>query len=115
MRPLIRGTELEELPLEELVRVTERDPAQHTVHRWAAEVWNHNLYWQSMRPRGGGSAHGPVAEHIRRCFGTFERFAREFREAANAHFGSGWLWLVWRARGAADRHDQQRRHAAGAR
>ena len=97
LRLLIRETELEQLSLEELIRVTELNPAQHTVHRWAAEVWNHNLYWRSMRPRGGGgSAHGAVAEHIRRCFGTFEGFAREFKEAANAHFGSGWLWLVWR-------------------
>jgi Fe-Mn family superoxide dismutase len=96
LRLLIRETELAELPLDELIRVTARDPAQHNIHRWAAEVWNHDLYWRSMRARGGGSPQGPVAEHIRRCFGTFEGFAREFKEAANAHFGSGWLWLVWR-------------------
>ena len=96
LRLLVRESPLEQLSLDELIRFTERNPAQHDVFRWAAEVWNHNLYWHSMRPRGGGSAHGPVAEHIRRRFGSFERFARDFREAANAHFGSGWLWLVWR-------------------
>lgn len=96
LRALISGTALAQLPLDDLIRATELNPAQHAVFRWAAEVWNHTLYWQSMRPRGGGSAHGPVADHIRRRFGCYERFARQFKEAANAHFGSGWMWLVWR-------------------
>lgn len=96
LRLLVRETKLAQLSLEDLIRATERDPAQHAVYRWAAEVWNHNLYWQSMRPRGGGSAQGPVADQIRRRFGSFERFARDFRDAASEHFGSGWLWLVWR-------------------
>jgi Fe-Mn family superoxide dismutase len=96
LQALIRGTELAELALEQMIRRTERNPAEHDVFRLAAEVWNHNLYWQSMRPRGGGSAHGAVADHIRRRFGSFEGFTREFREAANNHFGSGWIWLVLR-------------------
>ena len=98
--PLLRGTGLEALPLEELVRATERDPARRALHRCAAEVWSHTVYWQSLHPRGGGSARGAVGECIRRSFGSCERFARDFREAAKAHFGSGWIWLVWR-RGAA--------------
>ena len=96
LRLLIRDTALADLSLEELIRATEGNPAQHAVFRWAAEVWNHNLYWRSMRSRGGGSAHGPVAEQIRIRFGSFERFAQEFRETAHEHFGSGWIWLVWR-------------------
>jgi len=96
LQALILGTPLAQLPLEELIRLTERNPAQHTVFRWAAEMWNHTLYWRSMRPHGGGSAHGLVGEQIRRRYGSFERFTREFREAASEHFGSGWLWLVWR-------------------
>jgi superoxide dismutase, Fe-Mn family len=96
MYALVRGTELEALPLEELIRVTERNPAQHIVYRYAAEVWNHNLYWHSMRPRGGGAPHGMIAEQLRARFGSYERFVRDFKEAASAHFGSGWLWLVWR-------------------
>jgi superoxide dismutase, Fe-Mn family len=96
MYALIRGTQLEALPLEELIRVTERNPAQHIVYRYAAEVWNHNLYWHSMSPRGGGSPHGMIADQLRARFGSYERFVRDFKEAASAHFGSGWLWLVWR-------------------
>ena len=79
MRALVRGTPLESLTLEELIRATERNPAQHTLYRWAAEVWNHSLYWQSMRARGGGAAYGPVAEHIRRCFGSYERDRKSTR------------------------------------
>lgn len=96
LRLLVQGTELETLSLEDIIRSTELNPARHGIYRWAAEVWNHNLYWQSMGARGGGSAQGPVAELIRRRFGSFERFGRDFRDAANEHFGSGWAWLVWR-------------------
>jgi superoxide dismutase, Fe-Mn family len=96
MHAMVRGTQLEALPLEDLIRVTERNPAQHAVYRYAAEVWNHNLYWHSMRPKGGGLPGGLIAEHVRLAFGSQERFVREFKEAASAHFGSGWLWLVWR-------------------
>jgi len=94
---MVRGTELEPLSLVELIRVTERNPAQHALYRYAAEVYNHNLYWNSMGPRGGGPATGLVGEHLRARFGSHDRFVREFTEAASAHFGSGWLWLVWRA------------------
>jgi Fe-Mn family superoxide dismutase len=97
MLGLARGTEFENLSLEELVRVTERNPAHHTLYRYAAEVWNHDLFWRSMRPRGGGAPAGLVAQHLGARFGSYERFTREFRDAASAHFGSGWLWLVWRA------------------
>jgi Fe-Mn family superoxide dismutase len=97
MLAMVRGTELEPLDLVELIRVTERNPAQHVLYRFAAEVYNHNLYWNSMHPRGGGAATGLVGERLRERFGSHERFVREFTDAAGAHFGSGWLWLVWRA------------------
>lgn len=96
MRALLAGSELESLPLQELIRVTERSPARHDVYRAAAEVWNHELYWRSMRPRGGGLPTGRIAELVRARYGSYERFVREFRQAANAHFGSGWLFVVWR-------------------
>jgi Fe-Mn family superoxide dismutase len=96
MQPLIRGSGLEALPLEQVVRLTERDPARRDLQRCAAELWSHSIYWQSMHPRGGGTAGGAVGECIRRRFGSFERFARAFRDAARTQFGSGWIWLISR-------------------
>ena len=97
LQVMVRGGDLEALPLEELIRVTERTPALHGIYRYAAEVWNHSLFWHSMRPRGGGTPHGLSGELIRARFGTYDSFVSTFRDAACAHFGSGWLWLVWRA------------------
>jgi Fe-Mn family superoxide dismutase len=91
-----RGTELEKLSLEELIRVTACNPTQLALFRIAAEVWNHNVFWRSMRPRGGGAPYGLIGEQLRARFGSHERFVRELKEAATTHFGSGWLWLVWR-------------------
>jgi len=96
MLAMVRGTELERLTLEELICATERSPTQHAIYRHAAEVWNHNVYWHSMRPHGGGAPHGQIGEQLRMRFGSHERFAHAFKDAAAAHFGSGWLWLVWR-------------------
>ena len=97
MTALLATTNVAAETLEELVRATERNPAQHTLYRYAAEVWNHDLFWRSMRPHGGGAPGGAVGELIGAQFGGYEPFARELRAAASAHFGSGWLWLVWRA------------------
>jgi superoxide dismutase, Fe-Mn family len=97
MTALLATTNVAADTLEELVRATERNPAQHTLYRYAAEVWNHDLFWRSMRPHGGGAPSGAVGELIGAQFGGYEPFARELRAAASAHFGSGWLWLVWRA------------------
>lgn len=96
VRVLVRDTGFEELTLEELVRATHHDPAHRALHRYAAEACNHTFFWRSMRPLGGDAAHGRVGELLRRRFGSYERFVRRFKSAASAHFGSGWLWLVWR-------------------
>lgn len=96
MRTLLPGTGLEELTLEQLICATERSTRHQALYRYAAEVWNHNLFWRSMRPRGGGTAHGRLGEALRKRFGSYERFTHKVKSAASAHFGSGWLWLAWR-------------------
>ena len=75
--------------LEELIKTTEGG-----VFNNAAQVWNHTFYWHSMKPGGGGKPSGALAEAINRDFGSFEKFAEEFANAAATQFGSGWAWLV---------------------
>ena len=55
--------------------------------------WNHDLFWTSMSPNGGGSPTGDLAAAIDRDFGSFENFKDAFSKAAATRFGSGWAWL----------------------
>lgn len=55
---------------------------------------NHSLFWPIMAPDAGGEPIGEVADAITDTFGSFEKFAEEFSNAATGQFGSGWGWLV---------------------
>ena len=94
---LVRGTELEALSLDSLVRVAGARPGYGYLFMLATEAWNHDLYWSSLRPGGGDVAWGPVGAEIERCFGNFAAFLREANSQAAALVGSGWLWVTWRA------------------
>lgn len=55
---------------------------------------NHNLYFYSLSPNGGGAPHGKLAEEINKAFGSFDRMKQLLSEAAVGQFGSGYGWLV---------------------
>lgn len=57
-------------------------------------AWNHNFFWQVMKPGGGGIPAGKVAEAINGAFGSFDKFKEQFSQAGITRFGSGWAWLV---------------------
>jgi len=60
----------------------------------AAQVWNHDFYWKSMKPHGGGEPTGALADAVKRDFGSYADFKTQFQAAAVGQFGSGWAWLV---------------------
>ena len=55
--------------------------------------YNHNLFWKSMAPNGGGTPSGDLAAAIDASFGSFDAFKETFSKAAATRFGSGWAWL----------------------
>ena len=55
--------------------------------------FNHNMFWTSMSPNGGGEPTGAIAGAINDTFGSFEEFKNTFSTAAGTRFGSGWAWL----------------------
>ena len=60
-------------------------------------AWNHNLFWQVMRPAQENNAPvGRVRDALNGVFGTFENFKQGFTDAGMKRFGSGWAWLVLR-------------------
>ena len=56
--------------------------------------FNHSMFWNCMKPAGGGAPKGALADAINASFGSFEEFKTKFNEAATKRFGSGWAWLI---------------------
>eukprot|EP00286_Rhodomonas_abbreviata_P018865 CAMPEP_0181306182 /NCGR_PEP_ID=MMETSP1101-20121128/10152_1 /TAXON_ID=46948 /ORGANISM="Rhodomonas abbreviata, Strain Caron Lab Isolate" /LENGTH=200 /DNA_ID=CAMNT_0023412199 /DNA_START=36 /DNA_END=638 /DNA_ORIENTATION=+ len=61
----------------------------------AAQAWNHEFYWNCMKPGGGGKPTGDLLAQIEKDFGSFEEFTKQFDTAGQTAFGSGWAWLSW--------------------
>jgi len=55
---------------------------------------NHSMFWQIMKPNGGGAPTGNVASAINSTFGSFDTFKQKVNAAGAGRFGSGWAWLV---------------------
>ena len=57
----------------------------------------HSLFWQNLAPaaKAGKEPGGVLAEALKKEFGSFERFKKEFSAAAASTEGSGWAALAW--------------------
>ena len=56
--------------------------------------YNHELFWQIMKPAPATTPSGKLSEAINKTFGSFDAFKTAFGDAAKARFGSGWAWLL---------------------
>ncbi|WP_116998458.1 superoxide dismutase [Desertimonas flava] len=87
---MVAGTPDENLSLEELIL-----KAEGKLFNQSAQIWNHNLYWRSLSPNGGGAPTGAAGDAINEAFGSYDKFREEFKASATAQFGSGWTWLTY--------------------
>jgi superoxide dismutase, Fe-Mn family len=94
LNKLTAGTPLEGKTLEEIVRASAGDSSRVGMFNNAAQVWNHTFFWNCMKPAGGGRPKGELAQRIDQAFGSYEKFAEQFKATAVGRFGSGWGWLV---------------------
>ena len=90
---LVKGTALEGAPLEEAVLKASHEggPLFNNI----GQIYNHNIFWQSMSPDGGGKPGGELASKIETTFGSYDEFRKQFIAAGTSQFGSGWVWLAW--------------------
>ena len=94
---LIKGTEFEELSLEEIIKKSSAG-----IYNNSAQVANHTFFWHSMKPNGGGEPTGALAAAINAKYGSYEEFKKTFQASAVGNFGSGWTWLVKKSDGSVD-------------
>ena len=85
----IQGTSDEQKSLDDIVRTSSGG-----VFNNAAQVWNHNFYWNSLTPESQDQPDGDLLQAINTSFGSVADFKEKFSTAAAGQFGSGWAWLV---------------------
>lgn len=95
LNKLIVGTELENLSLEEIIVKTAGNADQVAIFNNAGQVYNHDFFWDSLKPAKEESRPGPkTLTLLEESFGDLENFYNEFKVLAMGQFGSGWAWLV---------------------
>lgn len=87
-------------PLEKIIGKTKgsiEGVAEATFYM-AVLTYNHNIYWQSMKPGGGGKPGGTVGKMIEESLGGTKQFVAEFKSKA-MELGAGWVWLTGKGEG----------------
>lgn len=90
---LVAGTPLAPATLEEIILATAGKADSRAIFNNAAQALNHNLYWQSLTPKGSASSDALNAA-ITRDFGSKAALEAQLAKAATGQFGSGWAWLA---------------------
>ncbi|MBQ6269876.1 MAG: superoxide dismutase [Bacteroidetes bacterium] len=86
---LIKDTEFENKSLEEIIV-----NSKGGVFNNAAQVYNHNFFWNCLTNEKNSLLNGKILELINRDFNSFDEFKNQFSNSAISLFGSGWVWLV---------------------
>jgi Fe-Mn family superoxide dismutase len=94
LNKLIRGTEFEKASLEQIIQGACGREDAASIFNNAGQVWNHDFFWESLKPQGGGQPTGALQHAIESAFGSFDSFRDQFVKSATNHFGSGWTWLA---------------------
>ncbi len=88
---LIKGTEWEGKPLEEVVKGCYGK--NQALFNNVGQHWNHIEFWKWMTPKPQ-SIPGNLEAKLKDDFGSVDQFKDEFVQAGVGQFGSGWCWLV---------------------
>ena len=91
---LVKDTDMRDSSLEEIVVKSSKDPSMAGIFNNAGQHWNHILFWQCMKPNGGGSIPSELESRITSDLGGIDEFKEAFIQAGITQFGSGWAWLA---------------------
>ena len=91
---LLKDNELQGASLEDIVVKSSKDTSMAGIFNNAGQHWNHILFWQCMKPNGGGSIPSELEARLNSDFGSVDQFKEAFVQAGTTQFGSGWAWLA---------------------
>ena len=91
---LVKDTDMKDSSLEQIVVKSSKDSSMAGIFNNAGQHWNHILFWQCMKPNGGGSMPSELESRITSDLGGIDQFKEAFIQAGTTQFGSGWAWLA---------------------
>ena len=91
---LLKDNELQDASLEDIIVKSSKDTSMAGIFNNAGQHWNHILFWQCMKPNGGGSIPSELEARLNSDFGSVDQFKEAFIQAGTTQFGSGWAWLA---------------------
>jgi superoxide dismutase, Fe-Mn family len=99
----LEGTEWADHPIEQVLANLDLIPEDKraAVRNNGGGHANHTLFWQLMKPKGGGDPSGDLAAAIADTFGDADQLKAALNDAGVKRFGSGWTWLIWDGTGLA--------------
>jgi len=91
------SSELQNMELTKLLSSLDKVPenVRGAVNFHGGGYDNHTLFWNNMKPNGGGTPGGKVADAINSVFGNFDAFKEKFSKDTGVIQGSGWGWLAY--------------------
>ena len=89
LNTLIAGTPYEMMSLKSIV-----EKSDGAIFNNAAQVWNHDFYFDTLSPTPKSKPEGALLEAIVGEYGSLENMQKAMDEATVNLFGSGWVWLV---------------------
>ena len=87
----VKGTDAEKMSLLEIMANTKKFDMK--VRNNAGGVYNHDLFFTTLSPKGGGQPTGELATAINAAFGSFDEMKTQLNNSGLGRFGSGWAWL----------------------
>ena len=91
---LVKDSDMQDASLEDIVIKSSKDASMAGIFNNAGQHWNHILFWQCMKPNGGGAMPSELENRISSDFGSVDQFKEAFVQAGTTQFGSGWAWLA---------------------
>ena len=91
---LVKDSDMQDASLEDVVIKSSKDSSIAGIFNNAGQHWNHILFWQCMKPNGGGAMPSELENRISSDFGSVDQFKEAFVQAGTTQFGSGWAWLA---------------------
>ncbi len=89
---ILKDMTLPSTKLEDIVMMSWNDKNMKLFNN-AAQVYNHNIYWESLSPKGG-TIPAKMQDLLKRDFGSVDAAKKTLADAAKTRFASGWAWLA---------------------